>query len=54
MSLRDRAEALLEDVGVEASGKLVADVKAIAEALGIEWTTVGETVAASLCRARRP
>ena len=32
MSLRDRAEALLEDVGVEGSGRLVADVKAIAEA----------------------
>ena len=46
MSLRDRAEALLEDVGVEGSGKLADDVKAVSEALGVNYTTVGETVAA--------
>ena len=45
-SLRDRVEALLEDVGVEASGKLADDVKAVADALGLSYTTVGETVAA--------
>ena len=31
-SLRDRVEALLEDVGVESSGKLSDDVKAVADA----------------------
>ena len=45
-SLKDRVEALLEDVGVEASGKLADDVKAVADALGISYTTVGETVTA--------
>ena len=45
-SLRDRAEALLEDVGVEGSGKLADDVRAVAEAVGVNYTTVGETVAA--------
>ena len=43
-SLRDRAEALLEDVGVEGSGKLADDVRAVAEAVGVNYTTVGETV----------
>ena len=32
-SLRDRAEALLEDVGLEGSGKLADDVRAVAEAV---------------------
>ena len=45
-SLKDRVEALLEDVGVEASGKLADDVKAVADALGLSYTTVGETVTA--------
>ena len=45
-SLRDRAEALLEDVGLEGSGKLADDVRAVAEAVGVNYTTVGETVAA--------
>ena len=45
-SLRDRAEALLEDVGLESSGKLADDVRAVAEAVGVNYTTVGETVAA--------
>ena len=35
-SLRDRAEALLEDVGLEGSGKLADDVRAVAEAVYAE------------------
>ena len=41
-SLRDRAEALLEDVGLEGSGKLADDVRAVAEAVGVNYTTVGD------------
>lgn len=46
MSLRDRAEGLLDEVGLEGSGKLATDVKAVAEALGVEFTTIADAVAA--------
>ena len=45
-SLRDRAEAVMDDVGVVFSGDLVSDVKAAADALGVSYTTMGETVEA--------
>ena len=46
MSLRDRAEGLLDEVGLEGSGKLATDVKAVAEALGVDFTTIADAVAA--------
>jgi len=45
-SLRDRAEAVMDDVGVVFSGDLVSDVTAAADALGVSYTTMGATVEA--------
>ena len=45
-SLRDRAEAVMDDVGVVFSGDLVCDVTAAADALGVSYTTMDETVEA--------
>ena len=45
-SLRDRAEAVMDDVGVVFSGNLVSDVTAAAEKLGVSYTTMGATVEA--------
>ena len=42
-SLRDRAEALLEEVGLEGTGKLSSDVKAVTDALGVEIGDGSET-----------
>ena len=46
MSLRTRTDRLLEEVGVERTATLNSDVRALAEAVGLDFTSLPATLAA--------
>jgi hypothetical protein len=50
-TLRERANLLLEGMGIEKTATILTDVKAIASKLGVDYTALGPTLAA--CEAKR-
>ena len=50
-TLRERANLLLEGMGIEKTATILTDVKAIASKLGVDYTALGPTLSA--CEAKR-